>query len=111
VEENDLALSSDEAKYHILMENTKEDVWLMKLSTKIGLIKPRPTTLFCNNISNIKMAKNAILHAWTKHIECHYHFVHEKVLSNEIDIKHVQSCQQQADLLTKPLGRTKFEGL
>jgi hypothetical protein len=93
------------------MENTKEVVWLRKLLTKIGLIKPRLTTLFYNNISNVKMVKNHIFHAWTKHIGCHYHFVHEKVLSKEIDIKHVSSCQQQVDLLTKPLGRTKFEGL
>jgi hypothetical protein len=37
--------------------------------------------------------------------------VHEKILLEEIDIKHVSSCQQQANLLTKPSGRTKFEDL
>ncbi len=68
-------------------------------------------TLFYDNVNNIKMVKNQVFHARKKHIECDYHFVCEKILLKEIDIKHVLSCQQQANLLTKPLGRTKFEGL
>jgi len=40
--------------------------------------------MFCDNISSIKMAKNPVFHARTKHIECQYHFVREKVMSNEI---------------------------
>jgi hypothetical protein len=48
--------------------------------------------LFCDNINSINMAKNPIFHPWTKYIECHYHFVCEKVLLEEIDIKHVPSC-------------------
>jgi len=69
-----MALSSVEAKYHALMEGTKEVVWLKKFLSEINYIKPRPTALFCDNVSNIKMAKNLVFHARTKYIECHYHF-------------------------------------
>jgi len=41
-----VALSSDEAKFSTLMENTKEVVWLRKLMTKIELIKPRLMSMF-----------------------------------------------------------------
>jgi hypothetical protein len=69
-----MALSSVEAKYHALMEGTKEVVWLRKILSEINYIKPRPIVLFCDNVSNIKMAKNLVFHARTEYIECHYHF-------------------------------------
>jgi hypothetical protein len=56
------------AEYYALMEGTKKVVWLRNLLTKIGHIKLRPMTLFCDNISIIKMAKNQVFHARTKHI-------------------------------------------
>ena len=39
-----------------------------------------PTTIYCNNLSSIQLAKNPVFHARTKHIEVHYHFVSERVL-------------------------------
>jgi hypothetical protein len=57
------------------------------------------------------MAENQVFHARAKHIKCHYHTVGEKVMSNEISILHIPSTQHQVDIFTKPLGRTKFEGL
>ena len=63
-----------------------------------------PTSLLCDNQSSIKLA-----HTRTKHIEIHYHFVREKVLSKEVDLSHVSTGEPVADILTKPLGRTKFE--
>jgi len=32
-------------------------------------------------------------------------------MSNKISLLHIPSTQQQANIYTKPLGRTKFEGL
>jgi hypothetical protein len=43
----------------------------------------------CDNMSSMKIAKNPIFHARTKHIECHYHFVREKVLFEEVELIHV----------------------
>ena len=54
--------------------------------------------IYCDNLSNIQIAKNPVFHARTKHIEVHYHFFHERVLSSEID----------ADIFTKPLGLDKL---
>ena len=68
-----------------------------------------PTSLLCDNQSSIKIAHNPVFHVRTKHIEVHYHFVREKVLSKEVDLSHVSTGEQVVDILTKPLGRTKFE--
>jgi hypothetical protein len=88
-----VALFSVGVEYCALMEGIKEVIWSRNLSTKIKHIKPRTMTMFRDNVSSIKMAKNQVFHARTKCIECHYHFVCEKVLLEEIDIKHVSSCQ------------------
>lgn len=106
-----MALSLVEAKYHALMEETKEIVWPRKLLNEINYIKIGLIVMFCDNVSSIKMAENQIFHAKTKYIECQYHIVGEKVMSNKISILYIPSIQQQADIFTKPLGRTKFEGL
>jgi hypothetical protein len=52
-----VVLSLAKAKYQALIEGTKEVVWLRKLLSEIKHIKPRPTLMFCDNSSNIKMAK------------------------------------------------------
>jgi len=77
------------------MEGTKEVIWLWKLLSELQHEKVGPTTLFCDNISSIEMARNLVFHARTKHIECHYHFVWEKKMLEEIDIVHIATNQQQ----------------
>lgn len=42
-------------------------------------------------------------------IEMHYHFIREKVLQEEIQLKHVKTEDQVADLFMKSLSRNKFE--
>ncbi len=60
-------------------------------------------------MSSMKIAKNPIFHARTKHIECHYHFVREKVLFEEVELIHVPTSDQLAYIFTKALGINKFE--
>ena len=42
-------------------------------------------------------------------MEVHYHFVREKVLQEEIEMKQVKTEDQIADLFTKSLNTGKFE--
>jgi hypothetical protein len=106
-----ISLSLVEVEYCTLMEGTDEVVWLRRFLNEIPHIELKSIIVYCNNVRSIKMAGNPIFHVQIKHIECHYHFVQEKVLFEEVDIKHVPSTSQQAYLLTKLLGRTKFESL
>ena len=45
-----------------------------------------PTMIYCENLCSIQLAKNPIFHAQTKHIEVHYHFLCEHVLSGEVEL-------------------------
>ena len=64
--------------------------------------------IYCDNLSSIHLAKNPVFHARTKHIEVHYHFVRERVLSGEVELTHVSTDRQIADIFTKPLGLDKL---
>ena len=52
--------------------------------------------------------KNPIFHAWTKHIEVHYHFVRKCVLFGEVVLQYVPTDRHTADIFTKPLGLDKL---
>jgi hypothetical protein len=39
----------------------------------------------------------------------HYHFIREKVLAKEIDLIHVSTKDQVADIFTKALGTNKLK--
>ena len=65
--------------------------------------------LYCDNLSAIRLAENPVFHARTKHVEVHYHFIREKVLQGEINLKHVGTDGQVADVFTKGLHANKLE--
>jgi len=68
-----------------------------------------PIVIYYDNISSILLANNLVYHTRTKHIEVHYHFIKEKVLAKEIDLIHVSTENQVADIFTKVLGTDKLK--
>ncbi len=68
-----------------------------------------PIVIYCDNINSILLANNPVYHARTKHIEVHYHFIRENVLAKEIDLIHVSTKYQVADIFTKALGINKLK--
>jgi hypothetical protein len=67
-----------------------------------------PMMIYWDNLSSIQLAKNPVFHARTKHIEVHYHFIRERVLSGEVELTYVPTNRQIADIFTKPLGLDKL---
>ncbi len=67
-----------------------------------------PIVIYCDNISSILLANNPVYQARTKHIEVHYHFIREKVITKEIDLIHVSTEDQVVDIFTKALGTNKL---
>ena len=103
-----IALSSTEAEYRGAVVATCEAIWLKWQLKDIQEEVSDPTTIYCDNLSSIQLAKNPVFHTRTKHIEVHYHFVHERVLSGEVELQYVPTDRQTADIFTKPLGLDKL---
>lgn len=67
------------------------------------------TPLFIDNQSTIKLAKNPVFHDRTKHINTKFHFIRHYVKDGSISLQYCATTDQPADILTKALGRVKFE--
>ena len=54
------------------------------------------------------LAKNPVFHERNKHIRVRYHFIRGCLEEGSIRASYINTKDQLADLLTKPLGRIKF---
>jgi hypothetical protein len=106
-----VALSSTEAEYRGAAVATCKAIWLKRLLKDLHEEVFDPTVIYSNSLSSIQLAKNPVFHAWTKKIEVHYHFVRERVLSGEVELHHVLTDRQTADIFTQPLGLDKLRQL
>jgi hypothetical protein len=67
--------------------------------------------LLCDSMSAISVAKNLVLHSKTKHIDVRFHFLHDHYEKGDIDLRHIDTHLQLADILTKPLNHATFAHL
>ncbi|PKU66893.1 Retrovirus-related Pol polyprotein from transposon TNT 1-94 [Dendrobium catenatum] len=103
-----IAKSSTEAEYRSLAAASSDIIWLRRLIADFEVFPNSPTTLLCDNTSALALSNNPVFHARIKHIEIDYHFIRERILSKEIDVQHINSTDQPADILTKPLSLARF---
>ncbi|MFS7989750.1 putative RNA-directed DNA polymerase [Helianthus anomalus] len=54
------------------------------------------------------LCANPVYHSRMKHVALDYHFVREKVAAGLLKVYHINSEDQPADTLTKPLARRLF---
>jgi hypothetical protein len=59
--------------------------------------------LLCDNESAIRMADNPVEHSRTKHIDIRHHFLRDHQQKGDIEVYHVSTENQLADIFTKPL--------
>ena len=62
-------------------------------------------------LSLLQFASNPMFHAHTKHIEVDYHFVREKMLRRDLQIKYIATGDQLANVFTKSLSTSRFHFL
>ena len=104
-----IALSRTEAKYRGAAIATCEVIWLKRLLKDFNESVDEPIRIYCDNQSNIQLARNSVFHPRTKHIEVHYCYVREHIIVGDIDIVYICTNLQMVDIFTKTLGTTKLQ--
>ncbi|KAH9726123.1 Disease resistance-like protein DSC1 [Citrus sinensis] len=103
--------SSAESKYRALALAVSEVLWISYVLKELKMSPLQVPALHCDNKSVETLASNPKYHSRTKHIELDLHFVRDHIARNEVHISHVSSCDQVADVLTKPLAFDQFNYL
>lgn len=106
-----VALSSCEAEFMAATTASCQAIWLRNLLRQVTGSCIGPVVLYIDNKSAIDLAKNPVFHGRSKHIDIRYHFIRECVERGEIILRHVNTNEQRADVLTKAMSRAKFEGM
>lgn len=91
-----LSLSTTEAEYVAVGSCCTHIIWMKQMLLHYGVTHDI-MTIYCNNTSAINISKNPFQHSRTKHI-CIRDLVENKI----INIEHISTENQLADLFTKP---------
>ena len=67
------------------------------------------TVILVDNKSTIELAKNPVNHERSKHIDVPFHFIRDHVKKGSVELVHVASQDQVADIFTKPLPKVLFD--
>jgi hypothetical protein len=102
-----VAASTTEAEYMAQAGAAKEALWLRKLLRDLGATVDT-VDILADNQSAIKLAKNPVTSARSKHIDVIYHFARERVARNEVRYEYISTNEMVADALTKAVPETKF---
>lgn len=104
-----VTLSTTESEYVAAAAAAKEAMWLRKLVSNIEGTSLNTTTLYVDNQSAIKLARNPEFHKRSKHIDVRYHYLRERVSEGDIHVMYVPTETQRADVFTKPLSKDRFK--
>jgi hypothetical protein len=100
--QNCVALSTAEAEYIAAGACCAHLLWMKQTLRDFGC-EFNKIPLLCDNESAIKLANNPVQHSRTRH---HFLKVHET--KGDIELFHVSTENQLADIFTKPLDETRF---
>ena len=104
-----MALSTAETEYISTSDASREAVWLRKMLFDLFDSSLEPVVIHCDNQSYVKLSENPVFHDRSKHIEMRYHYVRDMVQRRAVNLRYIPTHEQTADVLTKPLSKTKFE--
>ncbi|WVZ75646.1 LOW QUALITY PROTEIN: hypothetical protein U9M48_023682 [Paspalum notatum var. saurae] len=105
-----VSLFTTEAEYIAAAGCCSQLLWMKATLSDFGL-RFGKIPLLVDSTSAISVAKNPVLHSRTKHIDVRFHFLRDHYEKGDIDLIHVVSANQLADIFTKPIEFDAFTHL
>eukprot|EP00253_Pinus_taeda_P016698 PITA_16698 len=102
-----VALSSAEEEYMASSLASCEAIWLRKMLFGLFGQSLRPSVIYCDNHSCIKLTENPVFHDRSKHIGIIYHFIRDYFQKGVVKLEYISTDEQVVDILTKALPRGK----
>ena len=85
----------------------KQALWLRTLLLELG--NPSGAlNIYADNQGALKLLKNPIASARSKHIDVMHHFTRDRVARGEVNFVYESTDKMLADILTKPVPEAKF---
>ncbi|KAL8160151.1 hypothetical protein V2J09_001688, partial [Rumex salicifolius] len=108
-----VALSSTETEFVAAASCAAQCIWLRRILEAMSWWEnvQGATTIYCDNVSTIKLSKNPVLHGRSKHIDLRFHFLRDLVNDGIVEMEHCGTESQVADILTKAVKLDTFEYL
>jgi hypothetical protein len=103
-----VSLSSCESEYIAAASGACQGVWLSRLLADLIRTEVKKFRLLIDNRSAQELSKNPVYHERSKHIDTRYHYIRECVSDGTVEVEHVSTDEQLANILTKPLARIRF---
>ena len=100
--------SDDMASGSKARDRGADTVWARGLLQELGVVFDAPTNLWIDNSAAVSVASDAGSVGRSKHIARRARFLVELHQRKEVAFKGMSGHVQSADLLTKPLDRTRF---
>jgi hypothetical protein len=108
VKQQVVTLSSCEAEYIVASTASTQAIWLVRLLSDLLGRDTGAVELRVDSKSALAVAKNPVFHEWSKHIRVRHHFIRDCLEEGSIKAGYINTKNQLADLLTKPLGRIRL---
>jgi hypothetical protein len=102
-----VALSIAEAEYVAAGQCCAQLLWRRQTLRDFGYNLSK-VPLLCENESAIRLADNPVEHNHTNHIDIRHHFLRDHQQRGDIDIYHISTDNQLADIFTKPLDEKRY---
>jgi len=97
--------SPTESEYVGMFHAVCEVKSLRNMLEEIGYRQQQPTRINEDNEGAIKIAKNPMCHDRLKHIDLKFHMTRDAVEDGSIQVVHISTHNQIADVMTKPLAK------
>jgi hypothetical protein len=104
-----VTLSTCEAEYVAASWCVCHAIWLRNLLSKMKLKQLGATVIQVDNKLVIVLAKNPVNHERSKHIDVRFHFIRDHMKEGSVELVHVTSQDQVADIFTKPLPKVLLD--